>query len=339
MINRRNGTTLCLVILSALASAAPATAQENEARGQPDWIEMARASAAQNGINLGEAIRRINLQNRAMDLIARLAREDANFAGAYIVRDRSNYRIRIVRKGGPLASIPGLSGDVELQQATDQVTVRYSAAELRAEQDRINAALQGDSSFEGSAISYQDNAVIIYTRDVDHVNRLVSENQLSLAPFVRIEQQTLVAGRDAAVYGGLSIRGPITTNSAGQQIANFCQTGFSVIDYYGVRGVTTADHCDRPLVLSSTGQSLGTVVNARFGGPLDVRHYRNAADTYSNSVRFGASTVQATSAVGSSLMQNAEICLGKLNGTTRCAIVYTTDLHFNDNGVARTVIA
>lgn len=326
-----------LVLLASFALPFSASAQGSGSApapaGQPDWIEMARASAAQNGISLGEAVRRIQLQNKAVELAERLAKEDPEFGGAFIDRDRGNFRIKIARKGGPRGG--ALTSDTELQQATDQVEVRYSAAELRAEQQRLQAALQGAASFQGSAISYQDNSVTLYASDPAQLDREISGKGLTLAPFVKVQRESFKVGREASVYGGLSVRGPTTTNSAGQTIANFCQTGFAVIDYSGIRGITTAEHCDKPLVLSGTGQSMGTVINAKFGGPLDVRHYRNASDTYTNSVKFGATNVQATSAVGSSLMQNAEICLGKINGTTGCAIVYTTSLYFDENGVAR----
>jgi hypothetical protein len=246
----------------------------------------------------------------------------------------------MARKGGPRGN---LTDDSELRQSTDEVAVRHSIKELRAERDRLQSALRGEASFQGLSIDFQDNSVVLYTSDPEQVKRLVSENKLTLAPFVKVKQESFKVGRETSVYGGLSIRGPTRVNELGQTIADFCQTGFSVIDYSGVRAVATADHCAKPLVLSSTKEDMGTVVNSKFGGPLDVRIYRNTSatstgaplHTYTNSVKFGPSTVQATSAVGRSLMQNAEICLGKIDGTTRCAFVYTTELSFDDNGVAR----
>jgi hypothetical protein len=106
---------------------------------------MARASAAANGISLGEAIRRIKLQNKAMELAERAAEQDPEFAGAYIVRDRANFRIKMARRGGPRGKI---TDDTELLQSTDEVNVRYSMKELRAERDRIQSALRGNTSFQ-----------------------------------------------------------------------------------------------------------------------------------------------------------------------------------------------
>jgi hypothetical protein len=332
----------CLLAATGLTLHGTAHAQDKPegSSGQPDFIEMARASAAANGISLGEAIRRIKLQNKAMELAERAAEQDPEFAGAYIVRDRANFRIKMARRGGPRGKI---TDDTELLQSTDEVTVRYSVKELRAERDRIQSALRGNTSFQGLAIDFQGNAVILYTSDTEQVKRLVSEDKLTLAPFVKVQQETFKVGRETSVYGGLSVRGPTRVDELGRTIADHCQTGFSVIDYSGVRGVTTAEHCPQPLVLTSTREDMGTIINSKFGGPLDVRHYRNTSVTsagarvhsYTNSVKFGSTTVQATSAVGRSLMQNAEICLGKIDGTTRCSIVYTTELSFDDNGVAR----
>jgi hypothetical protein len=78
------------ILLLALAGSSRALSQPE---GQPDWIADAKQVAAQEGISVGEAVRRFQLSEKAGRLQDRFQREDADtFAGMEIVSRGATYR-------------------------------------------------------------------------------------------------------------------------------------------------------------------------------------------------------------------------------------------------------
>jgi len=82
-----------LFLIGGLLAGSAALAQPGE---QPDFIGVARIVAAQEGISVGEAVRRIKQQERIIKLQERLLKDDPqNFAGIEIVSDKTRYRARV----------------------------------------------------------------------------------------------------------------------------------------------------------------------------------------------------------------------------------------------------
>jgi hypothetical protein len=92
-----------VMISSALAAAAlmaaSAPAQPQGGGGQPDWLFVAKDRAAREGISVGEAVRRIRMQERLIRLQERLLEQYPDtFSGLVIEGSKERYGFRALFK-------------------------------------------------------------------------------------------------------------------------------------------------------------------------------------------------------------------------------------------------
>ena len=110
----------------------------------PDFIGAARVIAAQDGIPLGEAVRRIKMQERILRLQEKLLKEDPNnFAGIEIVADRTRQRVRVKYKGASSKRLDAVVDDVDVRAESELAEAPFSVAELLDAQSRLLASSAG----------------------------------------------------------------------------------------------------------------------------------------------------------------------------------------------------
>lgn len=129
MTSRKFGipTLAALLATTQAALAAPPTDT-----GQPEWVEDAKVIARQEGIPVGEAIRRIKMEARIGALEERLENENPDtFAGLTIVRDATKFRVRIHNKGGPIANASSAT-DPEVAGVLDQSLATRATSSAKA---------------------------------------------------------------------------------------------------------------------------------------------------------------------------------------------------------------
>lgn len=195
--------------------------------------------AAQWGIGLDEAVRRLQLQRSIGELGAELEENEAGtYAGHWIkhgtdssdfgmvVRFTSNGNETIQRYGQHVANGP-LAGMVELRSA--DVTL----AELRQAQSDAMGAISGQDIPVESDIDVKTARVNIYVAERSRLDDAIQKGNLSLPEKADLVTVSSMGRLEADIYGGLAL--------------SECTSGFGVKNAVGTRGITTAAHCDNAL--------------------------------------------------------------------------------------------
>jgi hypothetical protein len=113
-----------------------------------------------------------------------------------------------------------------------------------------------------------------------------------------------------------------------------CQTGFSVRNYSGVRGVVTAAHCEDSLTTVSGGANVGGLQQAtsaaQYTQGIDIQWHASTTNVYANQVQYGTNLVSITGTAGVSVMQPnvTEVCLVRWRTqTTSCGRIHNTSYY------------
>lgn len=147
----RKITEHTLALLASVFILSPALAQETSG-GQPDWLSQAQIAAQMEGVSVGEAVRRAQLQLLAMRQIERFA-SDSDFAGSWIDRDANTFRMVFAFKGNAQKQI----ADPDIARVSQTTSVRYSIRELNAERERLGQALAAAGLTASYAVRAREN--------------------------------------------------------------------------------------------------------------------------------------------------------------------------------------
>lgn len=299
------------LFLAAFALSMPAVvgAQNAPAEKQPDWIEQAKIVAEMDGVSVGEAVRRGNLERRLAHLAEKLSK-DPYYGGSEILRSKNRYEIVHY-----FTNDTSSSGDSEIDRASSFRTVNFSMKEMQDFQRLLSPRLSSVDAKAYISIRPSENRVRIYTTNPEGVRSII----LELGPipeFVDIVSGGWFSSNDAAMMGGGAISG--TSGS--------CTAAFNVKG--SVTGVSTASHCVPFNLQSYQGVSIGThrgpayVKNATDRAGRDFTWYRNNNHTYNNAVKYGSSFYSITTVAAANVSPNTSACLIKQNGSQVCAWVY-----------------
>ena len=230
--------------------------------------------AAQWGIGLDEAVRRLQLQRSIGELGAELEENEAGtYAGHWIkhgtasgdfgmvVRFTSNGDETIQRYGQHVANGP-LAGMVELRSA--DVTL----AELRQSQSDAMGAISGQDIPVESDIDVTTGKVNIYVAERSRLDDAVQRGNISLPENVDLVTVSTMGQLDADIYGGLPL--------------SECTSGFAVKKSDGTKGITTAAHCAN--YLTYDGEDLVFQLGRR-GRSYDIQWHTAPGFTVTNKVR------------------------------------------------------
>lgn len=261
------------ITLTALFAAisAPAFAQGANS-GQPDWVSQAKIVAEAEGISVGEAIRRGNLERRLSAAIDRMEKNDA-YAGSFIERDSNSFRIVHLYTG---TGTGGKTGSDDLESASEYRTALHGLGEIKAYQRSIVPTLTTVDANAYSSIKVRDNSLVIRTSNETAVRAALG----TVPEFVRFETGGWYVKPDAAMSGG----GAISATSGS------CTARFNVKG--AVTGVSTASHCVPFGLLRYQGVSIGThrgpayVKGTTDRAGRDFTWYRDNANTYNNAVLY-----------------------------------------------------
>lgn len=212
----------CLFAFPVLAQTVP----PEEARRHD-----AAAYAAQVGVSVDEALRRLDLQQLAGELEAALAAEEsATFAGLFI-DDKQQYRIVVLftdnkkseeRLRARVAGGP-LEGLIEVRSA------RFSLADLEKKQKDARGKTQNAGVEQNSDINIFDNKVELYVTDPEKLKAKLKANKAELPEGVEIQRVAELGKQEVAIHGGV----PLSN----------CTSGWNVRHPSGELGITTAAHC------------------------------------------------------------------------------------------------
>lgn len=307
---RTPGAILAVALLGACAdlpseSAVPDGARpaESAAALQDAVGEDARMLAAGLGIGVGEAARRIRLQDAVGALNARLTEEQAHtFAGLTIEHAPEFHVVTRFTRGGEETIRPYLTP--ELAAVVRVEGARFTVGQLERRLEAGYRRLRGAGIEAAGAVDVRANRAEVHVQRgrAAAARALVAED----AGTAVVEVDHLPR-EEITMYGGL----PIST----------CTTGFTVRNSAGTRGVSTSGHCGNSQ--SYSGYAL-TFMGEAYSGSYDIQWHRRSGDTYTNTIKVGSGTRSITGtrtrtnqAVGASVCKQ-----GKTTGYT-CGTIST----------------
>ncbi len=182
----------------------------------------AQEYAADQGIDLAEAIHRLELQNLAGNLNAALSlREQEIFAGLWIDH-KPNFRVIVqFTRNNETRLRPYIAG-TPLADITEVRTVSHSLEALKKAQEEVHQRLDKLQVIVDSEIDVEANQVRLYVLDQ------TSLADVKLPDAVDVVEVDELSTPAADIYAGLAL--------------SRCTSGFAV-QQSGTRGITTAGHC------------------------------------------------------------------------------------------------
>lgn len=217
----------------------------------------AKAYASVMGVDMDEAIRRLQLQDDIGELNRELTeKEGETFAGLWI-QHQPDYRVVVMftRDGEttlqPYTQNGSLAGLVEVH------TARATLKELEVAQSQAVQVVSNLGIRISSAVNIPNNRAELYALDPAQVTAGLRKANAQLPDNVDVVKFTELSRDVADIFGGKAL----TT----------CTSGFSVKNSSGTKGVTTAGHCNNSQ--SYSGVSL-PFMSGTTGGVYDIQWHR-----------------------------------------------------------------
>lgn len=257
----------------------------------------ARTYATMFNVSEEEALRRLNLQNVIGNLNTDLLDNmPDNFSGLWL-EHTPEFKV-VIRAKTHLDISPLLVG----RSIGELIEYRESRASFRDFEDAREQAAETLDALNikaHSAINFYEDRVEIYVMNKLQVEDLLQKGQRQLPDLVTIVQVESLAIPVATAYGGLDV-----DHSGGAA----CTSGFSVDNYSGVEGITTAGHCpDTNLTFNGAGGNGPlTYQTGTPGGVYDIQWMTAPGSIITNIINDGNGTraitgkrVRNTQSVGS----------------------------------------
>ena len=236
----------------------------------------AQSYAAEWGIGLDEAVRRLQLQGEIGKFGADLEKNEAGtYAGHWIkhgsgpndfgvvVRFTSNGERTVQQYGQHVANGP-LAGMVEVRRAD------ATLAELKTAQRNAITSLRPLGIRVESSINLEQNWAEIYVVDKSRLESAMSAANVELPDKVELTKVESLSKPMADIYGGLHL--------------SSCTAGFSVEHSNGTKGITTADHCGDSQAYNGTTLPRE---DGAYGGWVDLQWHSASGFTVRNKIQDG----------------------------------------------------
>jgi hypothetical protein len=256
---------LVVALLAGLLLLAPVPIRGGDGTTSPSSSSAdARSYASEYGVDIGEAARRLGLQELVGEVGARIAADEAaTYAGHWIEHQPAfkvvfaftsdGDRMRRYFDGTPLESV------VEIRSAS------FTAARLEADVQRLLA----------------DPSERPFDLEIDTIANRIDIGVLSLADFAVYASKTNLSVPDTARVVLISKRPtPAANMYAGRPLTD-CTSGFSVQKSSTNRGISTAGHCGNSETWVDTGQALAFQAQS-VGGSHDEQWHKRSDATIKN---------------------------------------------------------
>ena len=316
--------------LAALLTASTAiseTALAQPDNSQPEWIEQARIVARMQGITVGEAVRRVRLQEKVNRAIERF-QNDADYAGAWIDQDARGFRATFGFKGGRKPAL----GDTELQEVSTLASTTRSMSDLAQTRASLAKMLREQGLKASVSVVQRTQRMELYPEQPEKLRTAIAAGTVTIPEFVDVKDGPLVFTPEFDIYGAgsMDLRSP-----SGSVGTTHCTGGF-VVTNGTVRGIATAGHCqtDGFSVVNHWGQSIGQLMGVvAYENGLDISWFRNTSLTYLNRVRSPPSYYTITSVGPQVPAANTPVCIVKRDQTQVCAYVLNSYYRLGDDGM------
>jgi hypothetical protein len=233
-------TALSTALLAVVLLSAGAEAQGG---GNPGTGRDAQQYAADYGVTVGEAMRRLQLQARASRLEARLASQERGTFGGLYIEHRPRFRVVAKFTRDPDATLSRNAPEAELAAETEAVAAERTLVDLEQAQLAVYGAVTGLGVQAESGIDIPAGRIKLYVLDEAPIQRAVATGTLQIPAYVDIVRVPHMSRRQVDIVGGRSL-------TAGG--SHSCTSGFSVRNSAGTRGILTAGHCSNTLAYNGS---------------------------------------------------------------------------------------
>jgi hypothetical protein len=225
----------------------------------------AQGYADEHGLELSEAVRRLQLQEPAGELNAELlAKESATFAGAWI-QHSPEFRIIVQFTENGEATLQPYIENGPLAGMVEVRTADVPLIELEAIQDAIWLAIRGLDIPVASGINAFENRVELYVVERQRLDAALRATNIQLSDRVEIVTVNELGEDEIDIFAGLEL--------------STCTSGFSVKNSSGTKGITTAAHCNNVQKYNNTTFPFQ---GAAQGGQYDVQWHTAPGFTVRN---------------------------------------------------------
>jgi hypothetical protein len=284
-----------------------------------DEVDAAKVIADALKIPVGQALKQMRLQERAMELQEELIASEADTFAGIVINDGPTPTLTIKGKGQARGFLKRKAKFADLESSSSEESARNSINDLLALQQKVGAALVAKSIHTLTAINQGKNAIEVITlRDEDARTALAAAGLQAVDFF--ITHGDPVIQLDSTIKGGQAATG--ATGGA-------CQTGFSV-KAGTKRGVVTAGHCEDVLSTYLGTINIGPIQGKEYIADyegVDLQWHSDPANQYPNEIVASATTVKITSGatIATMLPGTTQVCLVRKSGGTTCGKIFSTN--------------
>lgn len=281
---------LVCLLFSATASLSSAQVEPPPPpdQGETNSLRDAQSYAAENGVSVDEAVRRIGLQSNEIAQLGQAleSQEGSTFAGLWIDH-QPTFRVVAAFTGGGEEALARHLGTGPLAEIIQVQTVSNTLAALASAQQTVSSAISRLGVRVESSIDVRQNIVNIYVTNASPVQTAISTGVLSLPATVKLVVLPALSTNYVDIYGGA--------------ILSSCTSGFGVANSSGTLGIITAAHC--PNTLSFNGVNL-PFQQESYSGSYDIQWHTTPGLRVRNLIWDGQAyrtmtTAQAYQTVGS----------------------------------------
>ena len=193
----------------------------------------AKAYADAIDVSLDTAIYRLMLQDQVGLLDAELAsKEYETYAGLWI-QHTPEFRIIVQFTQGDLETIRPYIEHEELAEIIEVRKAHIPLVNLKVTQDTILYKTRDLSIPIESGINVFENHVELYVKEPSQLNAALQKSGIQLPSNVLVVQVDELSTNETQIFAGLELR--------------TCTSGYSVIHSNGIKGITTAAHCNNSI--------------------------------------------------------------------------------------------
>ncbi|MCY4417911.1 MAG: S1 family peptidase [Chloroflexi bacterium] len=273
-----------------------------------------RAYAADYGVSVAEAQRRLGLQDDAGDLSASLVADEAATFGGLWVRHEPDFRVVVGFTEDGESTIRPHVEDGPLADIVETRTAAVALNTLVNDQGIAMNAVSGLGVGAESGINVFENRVELYVLDKATFDEALQKANIVLPGTVLVLEVAEFSSPDVDIYGGLAL--------------SRCTSGFGVKDSSGTKGITTAGHCYDTLHYDGLWipHQEGT-----FQKSHDVQWHTAPDFTVKNKIKVGTNTrsITSTRSRNSQSVGNYVCKYGKTTGYT-CGNIVDKNFQFTD---------
>ena len=243
--------------------------------------------AKDQNVSLDEAVRRLELQDDIGKLSAKLENNEPNTFGGLWIQHKPEFKV-VVNMTGSGEEVAEYARGTSFAELVEVRQVAKTLKQLEAEQQQADSAVRALGQLSESDINVFENRTELYTLDAVKLDAaLDARSSVQVPNGVDVIEVPSLSSEEVNAYAGNAI--------------SRCTAGYTVIDGNGLRGITTAGHCNpgrTPTGTSNTPQYYGSTLIRMAGewysGVRDLQWHAASSLTFQPWARDNQPTSQGT---------------------------------------------